>query len=475
MIPLEFRLRRRRAFLKRLRRPAFLFAGGEIARNSPFHTYPYRADSNFLLFFDPPEPGSVAFFDPADGTVTLFLAERTVETATWMGDAPSFDEMRERTGVDRVLPVEKLLAHAPRLLAGRTADAVAVADGAATRTAREITGQDLALDAAAKIGAPDLVDVLAAMRMVKEPEEIVEMRAAAEATREAHLAVLEAMRPGTSERHLAALFEFTLARRGCTPAYGTILSARGEVLHNHAHDGVLAAGDLLLVDAGGERPSGYGIDVTRTWPAGGRYAPHARAVYDVVLAAQAAAVEEVRPGVRFRDVHFAAARAAAEGLVALGLLRGEPDGLVERGAQALFFPHGVGHFLGLDTHDLRVFGDRILYPGRRRSADFGIDMLRIDVDLAPGMVVTIEPGLYFVPAILRRPEFHARFSDVCDFERAESYLAMNGGRGFGGVRIEDDLLVTASGAENLTAAIPKSADAIERLAGREAAGAASPR
>lgn len=475
MLSLDFRLRRRLTFLERLARPALLFAGGEVARNSPFHTHPYRADSNYLLFFDPPEPGSAALFDPDDGTVTLFIPERTIETATWMGDAPSFDEVRQQTGVNRVFAVETILARTPQILNGRAADAFAVADPATTKLARELTRQDLVFEDATRLASPELVDVLAAMRIRKEPEEIQEMRAAAAVSREAHLDVLAAMRPGVSEQELAARFEYALARRGCANAYGTILSRRGEVLHNHAHDNTLEADDLLLVDAGAEMPSGYGADVTRTWPVSGRYNPDQRAVYDVVLASQRAAVRRVAPGTRFRDVHFEAARVMAEGLVELGLLHGEPEGLVERGAQALFFPHGVGHLLGLDTHDLRVFGDRVLYPGRTRSSEFGTDMLRIDLDLAPGMVVTVEPGLYFVPAILRRPEFRARFSDVCDFDRAESYLAMAHGRGFGGVRIEDNLLVTATGAENLTDDVPKTIDDIERLAGREASGALTSR
>jgi Xaa-Pro aminopeptidase len=189
-----------------------------------------------------------------------------------------------------------------------------------------------------------------------------------------------------------------------------------------------------------------------------------------VLAAQKTAVSLVRPGARFCDVHFGAARVIAEGLSTLGLLKGDPASLVHRGAHALFFPHGIGHLLGLETHDLRTFGDRILYgSGRSRSEEFGTNMLRMDLDLEPGMVVTIEPGLYFVPAILRRSEFREKFRDAVDFELAERYLAMNGGRGFGGIRIEDNVVVSPGGCENLTSSIPKEASEIERggIAGEE--------
>jgi Xaa-Pro aminopeptidase len=469
MLSLDFRRRRRRRFLERIANPTLLFAGGEVPRNTPFQTYAYRADSNFLLFFDPPEPGSVALFDPGDGTVTLFVPDRTVEAATWNGPMPSFDEVKQKAGVDRAHALGSFRETLQGLVRGRPLDALAVADPLATLIARDVTGQDLVFTDPSRIGPPVLVDVLAAMRIRKEPEEVEEIGRAADVTREAHLAVLEATSPGASEQELTALFEFVCARHSCVPAYGTILSARGEILHNPDHSGSLRAGDLLLVDAGAETPRGYGADVTRTWPASGRFDPAQAAVYDAVLAAQLRAIELARPGTRFRDVHFGAAHVLAEHLVDMGLLRGSASSLVERGAHALFFPHGIGHLLGLDTHDLRIFGDRVLYPGRARSTEFGTDMLRIDLDLAPGMVITIEPGCYFVGAILRRSDLRERFRDACDFDRAERFLARDGGRGFGGVRIEDDVVVTTEAPHVPTSSIPKRRDEIEALAGRRAA------
>jgi Xaa-Pro aminopeptidase len=242
------------------------------------------------------------------------------------------------------------------------------------------------------------------------------------------------------------------------------------VLHNHQHDGTLHDGDLVLLDAGAEVASGYGCDVTRTWPASGEFSAEARDVYETVLRAQRAAIRAVRDRARFRDVHFRAAEVIAEGLVELGILRGAVQDLVARGAHALFFPHGVGHFLGLDAHDLESFGDRILYgEGRRRSEEFGTAFLRIDRDLEPGMVVTVEPGIYFVPAILHHREFREKFAGDVDFERAERYLESNAGRGFGGVRIEDDVLTTESEPEVLTSAIPKEIGELEEIVGRTVA------
>jgi Xaa-Pro aminopeptidase len=249
-------------------------------------------------------------------------------------------------------------------------------------------------------------------------------------------------------------------------AYNTILSVRGEVLHNHAHGNVMLETDLVLLDAGAERPSGYCADVTRTWPVSGRFGPEARDVYDVVLAAELAAIAAVAPGVRYRDVHLRACRVLADGLVSLGLLHGTPDGLVESGAHALFFPHGVGHLLGLDVHDMEAFGDLIAYaPGRTRSPQFGTGYLRLDLDLTAGMCVTIEPGIYFVPAILRDAKFKKQWKGQVDWTLAERFLGMHSGRGFGGIRIEDDVLCTPAGREVLTAAVPKEPLAIEALVG----------
>jgi Xaa-Pro aminopeptidase len=270
--------------------------------------------------------------------------------------------------------------------------------------------------------------------------------------------------PGTSEQELAALVEYEFARRGGVPFYETILTARGEILHNHAHGGTLRQGDLLLLDAGAEMDSGWGCDMTRTWPASGRFTPEQRDVYDIVHAAFREAVGRIRPGESWREIHLAAARVIAAGLVDLGVLRGDPADLVERGAHAPFFPHGLGHHLGLETHDIEHFGDRFLYaPDRPRASQFGLAYLRTDLDLEPGMVLTVEPGLYFSPDILAA--YRDSFADVFVPSRIDHYLSANDGRGFGGIRLEDDFVVTAEGAEDLTPGVPMEPGDVEAAVG----------
>lgn len=457
---------RREKFLDALDRPVVLFSGAEISRNYPANPFPFRADSTFLYFFEQPEPSSAAFFDPAARAVTLFVPERSVADALWDGAKPSFDALKERHRVHAVLPIGQLEAHVAALAKGRQVDSIPVPDWKATDRARKLTGEDLDFDDPARSGRARVVQAIAALRLRKDALELGLMRRTAAITREAHLLAMRHSRPGVAEQLLAGQVEGTFARHGCAPAYGTILSVRGEVLHNHAHGNTLAAGDIVLLDAGAEDESGYCSDVTRCWPVGGPFTPEGRDVYELVLKAEQAAIAAVRPGVRFRDLHLQASRLIAEGLVAMGLLKGSVDGLVEAGAHALFFPHGLGHQLGLDVHDLETFGDQVLYAGgRTRSAQFGLAYLRMDLDLEAGMTFTIEPGLYFVPAILRAADFREKFKAQVNFERAERFLAMNGGRGFGGIRIEDNVLCTERGAEVITAAIPRERAELEALVG----------
>jgi Xaa-Pro aminopeptidase len=461
----EQRKQRREAFLDRLQYPTLLFAGGQISRNYPANPYPYRADSSFAYFFANPEPGAVALFDPEARTVTLFLPERTAAEALWHGPVPSFQTIGSDQQVDAVLAVEQLDSVLPTLLKGRGVSALAVADHRATAMACRLTGQDLCFDDPARVGDPELVTAIARLRLQKDDSEIAEMRKTAAVTREAHVSAITHTRPGVYEQELAGIVDGTFLRHGCVPAYQTILTVRGEVLHNHSHQNLLRETDIVLLDGGAEAASGYCSDVTRCWPVSGRFSPEGRDIYDLVLRAELAAIAAVQPGIAYRDVHRTACLVIAEGLLDLGLLKGNAEDLVDSGAHALFFPHGIGHQIGLDVHDMEAFGDLVHYPTRARSPQFGTAYLRMDMDLEAGMTFTIEPGIYFVPAILHDETFRRRHRGHVDFERAESFLTMHGLRGFGGIRIEDDVLCTHHGAEVLTAAIPKDRAIVEAMVG----------
>ena len=444
---------RRRALADRFDTPVLLVGNGKQARNFPANPLPFRQDSTFLYFTGCRRPDAALLVH--GDRHTLFVPVPGAGDALWHGPTPGLAELAERYGLE-VAPA--------RVLADRVAalpqppKALAVADPRRTALARRLTGA--ALEYGPLNGDEALIQAVIDLRLALQPAEVVAMRAAAAVTARAHTAAMAATRPGRTEAQIAALFDGTCAAHGMTTAYHSIVTVRGEVLHNEHYDQTLRDGQLLLLDGGAESPAGYATDVTRTWPVSGRFSPRQRAAYDAVLQSQQDAIHLCRPGTRYREVHLASCRTLTRFLVDEGLLRGQVDGLVERGAHALFFPHGIGHLLGLDVHDMEIFGDRAGYaPGRARSEQFGLSYLRLDRDLAPGMVVTIEPGFYVVPAILADAALLDRFSDALDREAAATWA------GFGGIRIEDDVLVTAGDPDVLTGDIPKAPDALEALVG----------
>jgi Xaa-Pro aminopeptidase len=301
-----------------------------------------------------------------------------------------------------------------------------------------------------------LADALIEMRLVHDPAAIAALRRAADATAAAFHVGIRAVRPGINESVVRAAMEAEFIRRDMGVSYNSIVTVHGEVLHNEVYHHQLQPHDLLLVDVGAETTDGWAGDVTRTWPVGGKFSASQRDLYQVVLHAQQTVIAAVRPGVAFRELHLLAGRLIAEGLVDLGVLRGDPAELLADGVVALFFPHGLGHLLGLDVHDLEDLGDRATYArGRTRSTEPGLRTLRLDRDLVPGMAITVEPGLYLVPAILEDPARTAVAGDRLRRERLAAFADVRG------IRIEDDVLVKPDGHEVLTAAICKEASAIE--------------
>jgi len=307
-----------------------------------------------------------------------------------------------------------------------------------------------------------LADAMIELRLVHDAQAIEELRRAAATTELAHRAGMSATRAGVRESDVRAAMEHPILADGGATAYGSIVTVHGEVLHSNDYDGTLAAGDLLLADVGAESVGGFAGDVTRTWPVSGRFSPSQRAYYEVVLRAQKRAIEAVKPGARYLDVHLLASTELVKGLCELGVLRGDPSELIAEGVQALFFPHGIGHLLGLDVHDMEDLGDRAGYAkGRTRSKQFGLCYLRLDRDLVPGMAVTIEPGLYHVPAIFSHPELSKLVAKHVNQTELKKYSDVRG------IRIEDDVLVTQTGHEVLTRAIVKEAGDVERAVGAQ--------
>jgi Xaa-Pro aminopeptidase len=458
--------KRRKQFLSSIDAPVLLMAGGWISRNYPANWSAFRADSTFLFFFPEPEANAAALFDPKDNSVTMFLDERTTSDALWHGPTPSFADIKRKLGVNKIEKRADLSALVKKKVGTRKCKTLAIADQRATAEAKKITGEKVDFFNTAKVGSADLLRAIAQLRNHRMPEEIAAMREAAAITRDAHKLAMAHTRAGVSEQELVGHVVGTFSKHGCVEAYNTILSVRGEVLHNHDHSNTLKNGDLVLLDAGAELASGYCGDVTRTWPVNGRFSPAQRDIYDIVLAAEKASIAMVKPGTRYRDIHLESSRVIADGMSQLGLMNGKAEDLVACGTHTLFFPHGVGHLIGIDVHDMEGFGDVVAYaPGRKRSKDFGTAFLRNDIDMAEGMCVTIEPGIYFVPAILHDKAFRAQHKQHVNFSKVERFLSMNNKRGFGGIRIEDDVLCTKKGPDVLSKEVPKERIALEAVIG----------
>lgn len=454
--PVDTFVARREALLARLEGPALLSAGSPQPRNFRANEYPYRSTSHFLYFVGRHLPGAALLF--ADGKTMLFTEPPDPEDALWHGPRPALSQLKEELKLDDVRELATL-DRALRELGTKVAT-LPTEDAGSAAWLSERLGRTVAPSTGDRLEWPDdaLADAMIALRLTHDEAAIAQLRHAAAVSAEAHVAGMRATKPGGSELDVHAAMVAVLRKAGLDDAYGPIITTRGEVLHSHDHSQPTEAGELLLADVGGETTEGWAADITRTWPVSGRYSPTQRAIYDIVLASQLAAIERVKAGTRYRDVHDTVKRVIVEGLVELGILKGDVDGLLERGAAAIFFPHGVGHLIGLDVHDMEDLGDRAGYaPGRDRAPNFGDAYLRLDRDLEPGMLVTIEPGFYQVPGILADPQYTGAVGDDLNRDELAKYADVRG------IRIEDDVLVTDGAPEVLTSGVPKQADEIERV------------
>ncbi len=439
---------RRARLSERFGGPALIVSGLSRPRNYAGNRYPFRAESHFLYFLGRPLEGAALLVEP--GRAVLFAPLPDPEAELWGGKQASLDDLARELEIE-VRPIDELVA-SDELATLPAQDA----EGAIWQS--EVVGREIIQGSGVELEGRDreLADAVIELRLTHDEAAIRQLRFAAHVAERAHRAGMRGTRVGQHEYEVRARMEAAIIASGCSCSYNSIVTVHGEVLHNERHDGLLETRDLVLADVGAETPEGWASDVTRVWPAGGQFSTTQRALYDVVLAAQRAAIAAVAPGVRYLAVHRAAGLEMLRGLLDLGIFRGDLDDLYMRGAAALFFPHGIGHLLGLDVHDMEDLGDRAGYaPGRVRSASPGDRYLRLDRDLAPGMAVTIEPGFYQIPALLSNPDEVGGLSSALDRTRL---LEFNDVRG---IRIEDDVLVTSQGREVLTAAIPKMTDEVE--------------
>ncbi|QKQ76136.1 aminopeptidase P family protein [Nostoc sp. TCL240-02] len=441
---------RRQKLANLIKFPVILWSGSNSPRNFPANTFPFRANSHFLYFAGLPLSNAAIRLEA--GRLELFIDDQSPSSALWHGETPTREEIAQKIGAD--------VAGSMTELESWLEDAVTLAvQDAATWTQQSQLLNRWVLPQSPPQGIDlDLAKAIASIRLTHDEAALTELRKAATVTVQAHKAGMAATPQAKLEAEVRAAMEGVIIAHNMTTSYNSIVTVHGEVLHNEHYHHPLQPGDLLLADVGAETEIGWAGDVTRTWPVSGKFSSTQRDIYNVVLAAHDACIAKIQPGVEYEDIHLLAATVIAEGLVELGIFQGNPQDLVEMDAHALFFPHGIGHLLGLDVHDMEDLGDIAGYEeGRQRSDRFGLGYLRLNRPLRPGMLVTIEPGFYQVPAILNDPNLRSKYQNVVNWQRLSEFADVRG------IRIEDDVLVTPAGSEVLTAALPNDADTIENL------------
>lgn len=450
---------RRDRLKKDLKSGLLLFLGNnEVGMNYAGNTYHFRQDSNFLYFFGIDKPGLAAVIDIDNGREILFGDELSMEDIVWTGAMPSLKTLAAQVGIREVLPSRRLVSFIKK--AKKSGQPVHFLPP--YRHDNMLWLKDtlnIPVPKQKSAASEAFIRAVVAQRAHKTAEEIAEMERAVNITGAMHVAAMKAAAEGKVEAELAGLVEGMAVAGGGHLSYPVILSVNGQILHNHYHGNTLRKGQLVLGDFGAETAMHYAGDITRTFPVANRFTTKQREIYEIVLDAEVSAIASLKPGVTYQSVHLAAARRMAGGLKALGLMQGDLDEAVAQGAHALFFPHGLGHMIGLDVHDMEDLGEN--YVGYsdavRRSTQFGTAYLRLARELEPGFVLTVEPGIYFIPELIDQWRRKKKFTEFVNYAALKKY------RDFGGIRIEDNVLITGTGHRILGEPIPKTVEEVERL------------
>ncbi len=449
---------RRKTLREALPQGVLLFPGlEEASRNYPANTYPFRQDSHFLYYTGLSVPGIALALFPG-GKEVLYADELPLEDLVWFGPMPTPSDLAGKAGIEKTAPLKDLSRDLEEAKArGEEILYLPPYRDSQVLKLHRLLGKDP--EEVRRGWSRDLAKAVAAQRSSKTPEEVQEIEKALAVTEGMYQAAFRITRPGLREAQVAGALQGAALAQERQQAFPPIISVHGEVLHSMGYSNLMEEGRLLVVDSGAESPLFYASDVTRTLPVSGRFDPRQKEIYQVVLSAQKAAIAKASPEVTNKELHMLASRVIAEGLGEVGLMKGDPEEAVAQGAHALFFPHGLGHMLGLDVHDMEDLGEDIVgyAEGEERSKQFGLCYLRLARKLEPGFVLTVEPGIYFIPALVESWESEGKFKDFIDYGKVREYLS------FGGIRIEDDILITETGCRVLSAGIPKEPDEVEAV------------
>lgn len=464
MFSKEIYVSRRAELCRRVGKGLILLPGNpEVPNNYPNNTYYYRQDSTFRYYFGLDVPSLMGLIDAESGEAMLFGDDFTVEDIIWTGPMPTLRELGAEVGVEKTFPkaeVHEVLRKAIDL--NRPVHYLPPYRAELKMELADLLGIRLAMLHERK--SLDLMFAVAEMREKKSAEEIEALERAFKIGYQMHITAMRMCRPGVVEREIAGRVEGIAKSYGQGVSFPTIVTQHGETLHNHNHDGVLEAGRLLLVDGGAESVEGYCSDHTRTYPVSGKFSDRQRDIYNIVLRAHSEVKDMIKPGTMYPDIHRAAYLSLAEGLKGVGLIKSTAEEAVEAGAMYMFMPHGLGHGMGMDVHDLENIGERSFDFSTvlDRAAKSATCIHRATWRVEPGTVMSDEPGIYFIPALIDKCRAEGKFNGIVDYDALNSY------RDFGGIRIEDDVLVTETGSRFIgDKLLPLTVEELEAVIGKE--------
>jgi len=421
-----------------------------VPMNYPSNTLRFRQDSNFLYYCGLDYPNLTTVIDATSGETTLFGDDLEVDDIVWEGERITVKKMAESAGIDHIEKNSLL----PKFLSNvnRVHTLPAYRDDQKSFLRSILDSQNFS-------SSKELIVNVIKQRSIKSVEEVYEIERALEITAEMHKIAMKHTRDGVKEQVIVGKMEGYALEKGHRMAYPAIFTIRGEILHNNVYDNTMKSGQLALNDSGSESPLHYASDITRTFPVSGKFSDSQKQLYSLVYEMQEVALAYCKPGISYKEAHLASAKKAVDGLIDMGLMRGSSDDAVSQGAHALFFPHGLGHMLGLDVHDMEGLGEDLVGydDGSNRSDQFGLAYLRLSRDLEPGFVLTVEPGIYFIPHLIAKWKNDKKLSSFINYDALSKF------KNFGGIRIEDNILITDDGYRMLGPAIPKTVDDIESL------------
>lgn len=455
----------RRNQLKKSFSSGILFFPGnnEMPCNYSANTYPFRQDSNFLYYFGVDTPGLAAVIDIDENKEIIFGDELTVDDIVWMGQLTTVKENASSAGIENVFPFSELSNFIEGIIKQeRKIHFVRQYRSDLKNLLSSLLG--ISYGKVNDYASSQLHKAIVMQRSVKEDIELAEIDYAVDTAYLFHTEAMRKTKPGKYEREISGLIEGIAKQRGFGLSFQPIFSIRGETLHNNFYGNVMKEGDLVVADCGAENSSHYASDITRSYPVSGKFSQKQKEIYEIVLEAQKSSIDAIKPGVKYKEIHLLAAKIIASGLKNLGLMKNDVDAAVANGAHALFFPHGLGHMMGLDVHDMENLGEEFVGYDKntQRSEQFGLGYLRLAKELLPGYVLTVEPGIYFIEPLIDKWIAEKKYEEFINYEKVKSYI------GFGGIRIEDNVVVTNEGKRILgTKLIPKETFEIENIIGKD--------